>query len=421
MKFSIIGVNHRTAPVEVRERLSFDQRALADALRKLKRRPGIQEAIILSTCNRVEVAVAVDDESDTGDLAREVFTDSQQTDPNWLSEFTYRYNGNDAIRHLFRVAASLDSMVIGEPQILGQLKAAYASAKAAGTVSGALEGVLTRAFQVAKRVRSETAIGENAVSVSYVAVELARQIFGRLDDTAVMLIGAGKMSELAARHLRRAGASQIFVANRTHDRAVEMARIFEGKVVCYDEFIEALPGVDIVITSSGAPHYILKKENVRHVIEARRNKPVFLIDISVPRNIEPSVNELDNVFLYDIDDLQQVVDENIRSRQQEAQEAESIIDEEVDKMVSRLKVREVKPTIIGLQQQLEEMRRAEVERVQGRLEGLTPEQREAVESLTRGLMNKVAHGPICELRRQAARPNGLKAIEVIRNVFRLDS
>ena len=421
MKFSIIGVNHRTAPVEVRERLSLDQRALADALRKLKRRPGIQEGIILSTCNRVEVAVTVDDESETGDLAQEVFADTQQADADWLSEFTYRYDGNEAIRHLFRVAASLDSMVIGEPQILGQLKAAYASAKAAGTVSGALEGVLTRAFQVAKRVRSETAIGENAVSVSYVAVELARQIFGRLDDTAVMLIGAGKMSELAARHLRRAGASQIFVANRTHDRAVEMARIFEGKVVSYDEFIEALPGVDIVITSSGAPHYILKKESVRHVIEARRNKPVFLIDIAVPRNIEPAVNELDNVFLYDIDDLQQVVDENIRSRQQEAQEAESIIDEEVDKMVTRLKVREVKPTIISLQQQLEEMRRAEVERVQGKLEGLTPAQREAVESLTRGLMNKVAHGPICELRRQAARPNGLKAIEVIRNVFRLDS
>jgi glutamyl-tRNA reductase len=420
MKLLVTGVNHKTAPLEVRERLSFDLNSLPPALAALKKRDGVIEGMILSTCNRVEVMVTTEDDADADALIENYLTSIRDLEPNWIEPHLYRHSGDDAIRHLFRVAASLDSMVVGEPQILGQLKAAYAVAKAEGTVSGALETILTRAFGVAKRVRTETTIGESAVSVSYVAVELARQIFGKLDRSTVMIIGAGKMSELAARHLRRAGATEIFVTNRTHNRAVQVAKLFEGSVVEYGRFKEVLPKADIVITSSGAPHYILTKPDMRAVIESRRNKPMFVIDIAVPRNVDPAVNELDNVFLYDLDDFQEVVDDNLRTRMQEATEAESIVKEEVERTVSRLKAREVKPTIVGVQQQLETLRTAELERVQGKLSDLTPAQREAVEALTKGLVNKIAHGPITELRRQAAQPNGLQSIEIIRRVFRLD-
>src|SRR5207302_1179337 len=275
----------------------------------------------------------------------------------------YRHEGRDAIHHLFRVAASLDSMVVGEPQILGQLKAAYAAAKECGAVCGWLEGLLTRAFSVAKRVRSETGIGQMAVSVRYAAVELARKIFGSLSNRTVMIVGAGKMSELAARHLRRSGASHVFVSNRTHDRAIEMAKLFQGTPVEYTRFVNMLPEVDIVIASSGAPHYILRKEDMQRVIAARRNKPMFVIDIAVPRNIEPSVNEVDNVFLYDIDDLQEVVNANLRERMKEADHAEAMVTEEVQRMMARLKVAEVTPTIVGLQEQLEQIRSTEIEKV----------------------------------------------------------
>jgi len=421
MKFAITGLNHKTAPVEVRERLNFDQNALVPALAELKRLPGVEEGMVLSTCNRVEVSMWLDDAADARALGEQFLASTRAVDRQFLAPYLYCYTEADAIRHLFRVASSLDSMVVGEPQILGQLKTAYALAKAHGAVSGALEALLTRAFSVAKRVRTETGIGENAVSVSYVAVELARQIFGKLDRSRVMLIGAGKMSELAARHLRRAGAEQILVTNRTHARAVEMANLFRGRVVEYERFHDLLPEVDIVIASTAAPLYILRKDQMRRIIEARRNRPMFLIDIAVPRNIDPAVNELDNVFLYDIDDLERVASDNLRNRLAEAREAEAIIDEEVQRMVARLKAREVTPTIVSLQQHLEALRQAELERIQAKLATLTPEQREAVEAMTRSLINKIAHGPIAELRRQAAQPDGLATIETIRRVFRLES
>ena len=420
MKLLVTGVNHRTAPVEVRERLSFDAHSLGPAVADLKRRPGIFEGLILSTCNRVEIAVSAEETTEAAREVHDFLTRTQRIEPAWILPYLYRYEDREAIRHLFRVAASLDSMVVGEPQILGQLKAAYAAAKVGGALNGVLDTVLTRAFAVAKRVRSETAIGQSAVSISYVAVELARQIFGRLNERVVLMVGAGKMSELAARHLRRAGATQIFVTNRSHDRAVRLAEAFQGRTVPYDRFKEELPRADIVITSSGAPHYILGKAEVRRAVEARRNRPVFLIDIAVPRNIDPEVNQLENVFLYDIDDLQKVVDENLKARQQEAEGAEGIITEEVDRMVSRLRSREAKPTIIELQHQLETVRTAELERLAGKLASLTPDQREAVEAVTRGLINKIAHGPIAELRRQASEPDGLQSIEIIRRIFRLD-
>jgi glutamyl-tRNA reductase len=418
MRFSITGVNHRSAPIEVRERLAFDEPSLAAALLDLKRRPGFCEGMILSTCNRVEVALTCEDA--TALLAVDEFlADTRNVARDWVTPYLYRYEDGEAIRHLFRVAASLDSMVIGEPQILGQLKSAYAVAKEHGAVGGFLDTLLTRAFNVAKRVRSETEIGANAVSVSYAAVELARDIFGTLDGKKVMIVGAGKMSELAARHLRRSGATHIFVTNRTHERAIEMAQVFDGKIIEYTKFLAFLPEVDIVITSSGAPHYILTRDEVKKVIDARRNRPMFLIDIAVPRNIEPSVNKLDNVFLYDIDDLQKVVDTNLVGRMQSAEEAEAIIREEVERMVARLKTREVVPTIVSLQEQLERLRVGELSRMRGKFGALTPEQEEALIALTKGIINKIAHGPISELRRQANQPDGHQIVLAIRKVFRL--
>jgi len=419
MKLLITGVSHKTAPVEVRECLAFREETLPAALADLKRREGVEEALILSTCNRVEVTVTTEDGADPRAIVDSFLTDCKAVSPHTIGPHLYRHEGRDAIHHLFRVAASLDSMVVGEPQILGQLKAAYAAAKDSGAVCGWLEGLLARAFSVAKRVRSETGIGQMAVSVSYAAVELARKIFGSLDNRTVMLAGAGKMSELAARHLRSSGASHVFVTNRTHERALEMAALFQGTPVEYTRFVDMLPEVDILIASSGAPHYILHKDEMQRVIAARRNKPVFLIDIAVPRNIEPSVNEIDNVFLYDIDDLQEVVNANLRERMKAAERAESLVAEEVERTMARLKVAEVTPTIVGLQEQLEQIRAGEIEKARRKYGPFTPEQEQAMEALTRGIINKIAHGPISEIRNHAGQPDGAHVIAAIRKAFHL--
>jgi glutamyl-tRNA reductase len=338
---------------------------------------------------------------------------------DWVSPHLYRYDGPEAVRHLFRVASSLDSMIVGEPQILGQLKSAYNVAKECGTISGDLDLVVTKAFNVAKRVRSETDIGESAVSVSYAAVELAREIFGSLKGQTVLVVGAGKMAESAARHLKRAGVSEILVTNRTRERAGTLAAEVGGRVIDYEYFHDALPQVDILIASSGASHHIVTQEEMRAALGKRRNRPMFLIDIAVPRNIEPSVNELDNVFLYDIDDLGKVVDSNLRGRIEVAEQAEEIIREEVDRMMVRLKTREVAPTIVSLQGQLEQLRAGEIERKRGKLGNLTPQQEEAIEEITRGIINKIAHGPITELRKHAGDGGDTHVLRVIRRLFRL--
>ena len=419
MKLLLTGVSHKTAPVDVRESMAFSETLLSAALRDLKSHEGVLEAMVLSTCNRVEITITSEDSTDPQAVVDAFLAEFRHVAPDLIEPYLYRHEGQNAIHHLFRVAASLDSMVLGEPQILGQLKAAFAAAKTEGTLCGWLEGLLNRAFSVAKRVRTETGIGQMAVSVSYAAVELARKIFGSLNNRKVMIVGAGKMSELAARHLRRSGATHVFVTNRTHERAIEMARLFQGTPIEYTRFLGMLPEVDILITSSGAPHYILHKDEMQHVISVRRNKPMFLIDIAVPRNIEPSVNEIDNVFLYDIDDLQEVVNANLRERAKEAEHAEQLVAQEVDRMMARLKVQEVTPIIVGLQEQLELIRRTEIEKVRRKYGPLTPEQEEAWDVLTRGIINKIAHGHISELRLQAGKPEGAHVIAAIRKVFHL--
>jgi glutamyl-tRNA reductase len=419
MRLAIVGVSHKTAPLAVRESLAFREEIVAGALAQLKASAGVQEAMILSTCNRVEITLTAEDGADPSALVDDFLASNKGIHAHTLGPQLYRHEGRAAIHHLFRVASSLDSMVVGEPQILGQLKTAYGAAKDCGAVSGWLDGLLSRAFSVAKRVRSETGIGQMAVSVSYAAVELARKIFGSLNGRTVMIVGAGKMSELAARHLRRSGSAHVFVANRTHQRAVEMAALFQGTPVEYSRLIGMLPEMDIVITSSAAPHYVLTRDDMQRVISARRNKPMFLIDIAVPRNIEPAVNDVDNVFLYDIDDLQEVVKSNLQERRKEADRAEALVVEEVERMMARLNVAEVTPDIVQIQAQLEHIRSTEIEKVRRKFGPFTPKQEEAMEALTHAILNKVAHGPISELRRHAGKPEGAHVVAAIRKAFHL--
>jgi len=424
MKLALAGINHRTAPIEVREQLAFREEEIPAALLRLQA-SGASEALILSTCNRVEVAAALAEDVPPNVLFDGIVGGRDGLTMETLRPYLYLYQEREAMRHLFRVASSLDSMIVGEPQILGQLKQAYAQARGQGTIGGVLDTVLTRAFSVAKRIRSETEIGQSAVSVSYAAVELAREIFGSLNKKRVLIIGAGKMSEGAARHLLGAGAAEILIANRTRERAEDMARVFRGAVLAYELVPHTLAEIDIVIASSAAPTYVLTKEIVRRAIETRKHQPMFLIDISVPRNIDPEVNGVDHAFLYDIDDLQQVADRNMRARYEEAQQAESIVAEEVERLAARLRERDVAPTIASLQEQLEAIRREVLAHYRTRMGALSPDQQQALEALTRGIVNKIAHGPISELRRQAGTAAAGEAAaeselaSAVRRIFRL--
>lgn len=417
MRLTVLGLSHKTAPVQVREDFAFKEESLAQALQDLQRF-GASEAVILSTCNRVEIAVTAAPGKGSAEIVTQ-FVEHWKGGRSKYDGHLYTLEHEEAIHHLFRVASSLDSMVVGEPQILGQLKAAYQVAKQEGTVGGLLENVITHAFGVAKRVRTETGIGQMAVSVSYAAVELARKIFGTLKGKSVLIVGSGKMGELAARHLRRSGADKIFVTNRTWERALEFARVFDGTAVPYDRFKAMLHEVDIVIASTGAEHYIIQAEDMRRAISARRNKPMFVIDIAVPRNVDPAVNQIEGVFLYDVDDLEGVVTANLQERAKQAEDAERIVRDEVDQMMVRLKIEQVKPTIVSLQGQLEEIRMGEVAKLLRKMQGLTPEQQQAIEAMTKSIINKIAHGPISELRKNAATPDGDQVIDAIKRVFHL--
>jgi glutamyl-tRNA reductase len=412
-------LSHKTAPVEVRERFAVSGDGADQLLGSLAERPGIDEACILSTCNRVEFLVRSDIEDGAEAQLLAFLSETHARPIEHAEPYIYRYADREAVRHIFRVASSLDSMVVGEPQILGQVKQAYQAAKRAGTIRGPLDQLLTAAFRVARRVRNETGIGQMAVSISYVAVELAKKIFGELDGLSVLIIGAGKMSEATARHLKGAGAEKTYVTNRTFERAQELARQFDGEAVPYDRLLELLTKVDIVISSTGAPGYILNKEAAKGVSAARRGRPVFLVDIAVPRDIDPEINSIDEMFVYDIDDLQQVAEANLKQRRKEAEHAEQIVEEEVEKMLRRLRGAQLGPTIGSLQKHLEEVRLAEIERFRNKLGGLTPEQEKAVEALTRGMMNKVAHHPITEMKKMAGHPDGRRYVDFIRRTFNL--
>ena len=416
MNLQLLGVNHRTAPVEIRERLAIPERKLPDALQKVMTIPGVNEALILSTCNRVEiVAHTVNGSTELRDFLKQYF----EIDPAPYEPHLYEFRQDDAVRHVFRVASSLDSMVVGEPQILGQVKEAYATARAAGTVQSYLDLLLTRAFAVAKRVRTETAVGSSSVSVASVAVELAAKIFGSLEGKHVCIVGAGKMSELAARHLVAQGAGPVFVANRTYERACGLAERFGGQAIKFDKLYDHCERADVVITSTGAPVTIFKREHGARFLAKRRNRPMFFIDLAVPRDVDPEMSKLDGIFVYDIDDLQAAVSSHVESRKKEAEHAESIIQSEVERFHARLQTLHVVPTIVSLQDQFETIRQAELDRVRGRLGKLSPEQEMAVEALTHGIVNKIMHTPIRSLKTAAAGPEMTTLVETFRRIFDL--
>jgi glutamyl-tRNA reductase len=420
MRYQLIGVNHNSAPLEVRERLAIPESRLPDTCRDLTAYPGIEEGMVISTCNRVEVVThTTNGQADLRGFLRDHF----HLAPEGLDAHLYEFREKDAVRHIFRVAASLDSMVVGEAQILGQVKEAYATARAVGAVRGQLDQLFTRAFAVAKRVRTETAVGSSSVSIASVAVELAKKIFGSLQGKNVFIVGAGKMSELAARHLIAHGCESIFVSNRTYDRAVGLAHKFNGQAIRFDDLYEQCDRADIVITSTGSPQAIFRREHGEQFLARRKNRPMFFIDIAVPRDVSPEMAKLDGIFTYDIDDLQQAVSSHVSDRRKEAERAEAIIASEVEKFEVRLEARQhtmdVVPTIVSLQDHLETIRQAEIDRVRGRMGKLTPEQEMAVEALTHGIINKVIHTPITTLKSAARESEATTIVDVVRRLFNL--
>ena len=413
MNIVLLGLNHKTAPVELRERLAIGPQQLEDATRSLLQAPGVIEAMILSTCNRVELLTSL--QPDAPDLLQfiESYFDIER---EVIAPHIYEYRQENAVRHLFRVACSLDSMVIGEPQILGQVKSSYLAARSAGAIRGHLDKVLQRAFVVAKRVRSETQIGSSSVSIASVAVELARKIFGSLEGKKVLLVGAGKMSEQAARHLMAQGAGSVLVANRTHERAEQLAQRFGGRAIGFDDLYSNADQADIIITSTGSARPVFRREHAQHFLQQRRGRPMFFIDIAVPRDVDPEVNKLDGIFLYDIDDLQSVAGSHLKERSREAELAEAMILAEVDKYQRRLHALNVAPEIVQLQQSAEQIRLGELRRLGSRLQGLSPEQQTAVEALTRSLVNKFLHRPVQAIKAAASEGN-TAAVDAIREAF----
>lgn len=416
MTLALIGVNHKTAPIEVRERIAFSKEDLAEVTRALAAVPGVSECMIVSTCNRVELLTSIESGVDLASFFEKQFG----LNAKMLKEHLYEHHDQQAVRHLFRVAASLDSMVVGESQILGQVKEAFAAARAAGTIGTQLDHLLQSAFAAAKKVRTETEIGSNTVSIASVAVDLAKKIFGTLHGRTVFLVGAGKMSELAARHLVQQGAETILVTNRTMERARRMAEPFHGRVVPFEQLYEAAAEADIVITSTGAPHHLFRPEHGQAFMHKRRNRPMFFIDIAVPRDVDPRMNKLEGLFVYDIDDLQQVAASHMAERTREAADAEALISAEVERFHQRQRTVNVAPAIVALQRQAEDLRQNEMRRMQARLATLTPEQAAAVEALTRGLVNKFLHPPMQALK-QAARENDSARVDALCDAWSLPS
>lgn len=415
----LLGLNHKTAPIDLREKLAFQEPELERALLRLRSLPFLKESMILSTCNRVELyAVSTEVEKAIGAL-KDFLSEHHGLPLGQFEKTLYHYIGEEAIGHLFRVASSLDSMVVGEPQILGQLKSAYALATELKTSGLVLHRLLHRAFNVAKRVRSETRIGNRAVSVSSVAVELAERIFGGLGQRTVLLLGAGEMCELAARHLMAGGAGTILVTNRTFDRALSLASEFKGEAIPFDRLEEGLKRADIVISATDSPYFLITHSQISKLMRQRKQRPIFFIDIADPRDVEPAVGDLENVYLYNIDDLQKVANENIKDRQQEAQKAEAIVQEEVVRFVRWYQSLEITPTIIALRERCEAIRKREVEKMLSLHPHLSEKERQSLEAMTQAIINKILHGPISRLKGGEEEAMSHLYVDALRALFQL--
>ena len=415
----LLGINHKTAPVELRECIAFSGDESITALQTLQRQPDISEVLLFSTCNRVELLFVTDDKTHTISATKRFIADFNKIPLEQFDDALYIHEGNEAVRHVFRVASSLDSMMVGEPQILGQIKEAYriaAEMKSSGVI---LNRLLHRTFFVAKRIRTETGIGDRAVSISYAAVELGRKIFGNLAGKSVLLVGAGEMAELAVEHLIRNKASEIYVANRTFENGVELAKKFNGKPIRFEEITNFLESIDIVISSTGSPEFVITRDQVKTVIRKRRNRPIFFIDIAVPRDIDPRVNRLTNSYVYDIDDLQGVVDDNIEDRQYEAIKGERIIDEAVISFRQWYDSLEVVPTIVALRNKMETIAAAEIQKTL-QSHSIPEDSVSAIQKMTGALINKILHDPTMFLKKDGMMEDKSLYIDTVRRLFKLD-
>lgn len=419
MTLTLIGVNHRTAPVELRERLSIPKGSEAEVLRPLISNGGVRGSAVISTCNRVEIIVSSEADNIIEPVV-ELLAERADRDSEQIEKHLYVLRHRDAIRHMFRVASGLDSMIIGEPQIGGQVRDSYQIAKNLDTLDSTLYALYEQTLHVAKRVRTETGIGEHAVSIPFAGVELAKKIFGELKGLRAVLVGAGEMGELTAEHLKGNGLESIVVANRAYEKAVELAGRFGGEAAAFDSVGAQLERADIVIVSTSAPNYTVTADQVRDAMNSRRRGDIFLIDLSVPRNIDPAIAEIEGAYLYNIDDLAEVAESNKAKRLEKAALADRIIEKEVDAFIKRLATQDAVPTIVELQRRLDEIRQAELEKCLRKMGPVTAEQRQAIEALTTGIINKVAHYPIIRLRESASAPHEGETIrETIRKIFGL--
>ncbi|MBW2610355.1 MAG: glutamyl-tRNA reductase [Deltaproteobacteria bacterium] len=421
IKIVSIGMNHESASLELRECMAKDPGNTDRALSSMRESEFIREGLFLSTCNRVEALFITEDPENAKRSVISMMSRLGEIPEDSFTSSLYDFKDMDAVRHIFRVASSLDSMVVGEPQILGQIKDAYHQAAVEQKTSGViLNRLMHKAFHVAKRVKTETSVSEAAVSISYAAVELAKKIFYDLSGRKILLIGAGEMAELAARHLMTNGVDTLVVTNRNFERAVQVAGTFKGKPVFFEEIVSYLVDVDIVITSTASSEYVITQDQAKNSMKKRRGRPLFFIDIAVPRDVEPSVNDLGNAYLYDIDDLKGVIETNTEQRKQEAVKAERIVTEEVIKFEKWMKTLEVVPTIISLKEKVETIRKAEIARSISGLNGLTPSQIKNIEKLTASLTDKIINDPILALKRIAQRSSRDTYLGMTRKLFNLD-
>ncbi|MBW2595371.1 MAG: glutamyl-tRNA reductase [Deltaproteobacteria bacterium] len=419
MSIILLGINHRSAPLNIRERLSLSCGEEGKVFEELKNIPRVREVMYLSTCNRVEALVNMGEAGADVEKLKAFITSHGNLSPEEMEKCLYVYRDEDAVRHLFRVASSLDSMIMGEPQILGQVKEAYRLCVKQKTSGVILNKLLHHAFSVAKRVRTETTIANNAVSVSFAAVKLAKKIFGTLDRKTVLLTGAGEMAQLAARHLMDDGVDRIIFTNRTYENAVRLANDFHGLPVEFELLGEKLGDVDMVISSTGSTEYIISRDMVAAALRRRKNRLMFLIDVAVPRDIDPAAGEIDNVYLYDIDDLQGVVDENMETRLGEARKAEAIIDEEVAGFSGWYATLEVVPTIVDLKSKAGDIIKEEMEKSHSWMKDLGGEERENIDILVNSVVNKILHDPVVGLKEESRNGGADSYVAAIKKLFRL--
>ena len=416
----LVGVNHKTTPVEIREKLAFTKGKIEESVNHLFNFPDIIEHTILSTCNRVEIYARANSQDSAIKSIKQFICDFHQLSLVELEDHFYSYSNKEAVEHLFRVSSSLDSMILGEAQILGQVKEAYSLARDLRSTGLVLNQLFEKAFSIAKKVREETGIAERSVSISSAAVELAQKIFDDLENHTVMLVGTGEMAELAAKHLISYGDKTVYVTSRTYERAANLARTLNGSALDFEAFKNELHRADIVITSTSAPNFIIKKEIVEKAIHERKNKPIFFIDIAVPRDIEPDVNDLENVYLYDIDDLQVVVSANIKEREKEAKNAMNFISQEVTKFNNWVGALDAVPTIVEIRKKAENIRKQEIEKTLKKISHLSEDDKQLLRQMSSSMINKILHKPTIKLKQKTQSEDGHVYLKAIRHLFHLD-